>query len=133
MTGAPHDDYLSVLCKGVAERSPAVWLLPHTDRLAIRASTQSEKNIGSDSLLTHPIQEWFHVALVFNNVTQQQQQQQGKYSISAYLNGRLDVHLQYAQDIVANNASLHLFNLGNVAAGRIAVFSAVFSNALLIT
>lgn len=53
----------------VLRRTPSAWFLPMTSRLAIRSSVVDNMDLGADSLVDIPINEWVHLAFVFQNQT----------------------------------------------------------------
>jgi SEL1 protein len=69
----PNGSFRSLFYKGDGvdiHRTPSAWFLPVSNRLALRATTESQDDMGSDTLLTLPMQTWFHLTFVFENKTE---------------------------------------------------------------
>jgi hypothetical protein len=54
---------------GHQERTPSVWVQPHSRVVALRASVDGNFDLGQDSQSELPLREWVHVALTFRNST----------------------------------------------------------------
>ena len=110
-----------------AERTPSVWLLPDRNRFTIRVSTSSTPDLGeghdhilvgscitTNVLCTHetgaettldiPLHEWTFLTFVF-------QKDSGTLisSSSVYVNGLLDVRIQYGEAVSVNSGPLQFF------------------------
>jgi hypothetical protein len=118
-------------------RTPSAWFLPTTSRLAIRSSAADNMDLGADTLLDIPINEWVHLSFVFQNLTttiatsntnsplaaneknvgggsegnrtDERVLKRGPYIVSLYVNGFLDVSLTYANNALPNSHPLNLF------------------------
>jgi hypothetical protein len=51
----------------MGNRTPSAWFLPSTNRFALRATAESNPDLGSDSTLSLPMNSWFHLTFVFDN------------------------------------------------------------------
>ncbi|CAM9421785.1 unnamed protein product [Choristocarpus tenellus] len=84
-------------------RTPSAYLHPFSNRLSVRVTSSVDPDIGVDSSKVLPIQEWTHLAFVFDNSTQ------GAFSLALYVNGKLDVSAMFqGMDILANDGPLYL-------------------------
>ena len=90
-----------------ANRTPSVWLLPTCNRLALRVTTVDSPDLGADTTLSIPLNQWSHVCIVFDNQTRSEAG--GGYTITVYIDGQLDVSLRYSTEVIPNNSSLQLF------------------------
>ena len=50
-------------------RTPSVWLLPDSNRLTIRVTTESEADLAVESFIHIPTFEWTLLTFVFSNTT----------------------------------------------------------------
>lgn len=109
------------------ERTPSAWLLPNSNRMTVRASMIENKDIGRDSSIVFPTDEWVFLSFVMLNHstspatapaapalrphadTKEPSQAPVVYSIHAYVNGVLDLSLDFLQPVTANSAPLSLF------------------------
>lgn len=100
----PTGDFRALMHKGHGDdnRTPSVWLLPNDMRLALRVSSAVQANLGAESVGALPLRTWTHVALVLSNSTA------AGLSWDLYLNGELDVHLQFGDAVLANDGPLRL-------------------------
>lgn len=88
-------------------RTPSAWLLPTSSRLAIRASTAASPDLGTDTTLSLPLDQWVHLCLVFDNRTRASGT--SAFSAVVYVDGQLDISVGYSDEVVPNNSSLKLF------------------------
>lgn len=88
-------------------RTPSAWLIPTSNRLAIRATTAEKPDLGADSTLSIPLNQWTHVCFVFDNRTRAANG--GGFKIVAYINGQLDISLAYSTEVIPNNSSFQMF------------------------
>ena len=88
-------------------RTPSAWLIPTSNRLAIRSTTADRPDLGADSSFSIPLNQWTHVCFVFDNRTQQASG--GGYKIVAYIDGQLDISIGYSTEVLPNNASFQMF------------------------
>jgi hypothetical protein len=88
-------------------RTPSAWLLPTSNRLAIRATTADSPDLGADTTLSLPLSRWTHVCFVFDNSTLLSDG--GGFKIVTYVDGQLDISIGYSVGVLANNFSLSLF------------------------
>ncbi|GBG29000.1 Protein sel-1-like 1 [Hondaea fermentalgiana] len=63
-------------------RTPSLWLLPGSSRLALRVSTRERADYGHDAETLLPLGQWVHVAMIVRNDTST-----GRFTISVYQNG----------------------------------------------
>lgn len=132
------------------QRTPSAWLSPDSERLVLRASTDANPDLGSDSVGALPVREWVHVAFTFENHTHAFLQQLKEYtahkqndtspassasvgdlaqpqhppvsfSYKVYVNGHLDSGLSY------NWPSIVVGNTGPLWIGKSPDFSGVTS------
>lgn len=107
--------------------TPSAWLLPMSSRLAMRASTASDMDLGADTLLDIPVGKWVHMAFVFHNQSSSSTRtrsshpnttsaldeevpvQRAPFIMSVYQNGHMDVSLTYPDNAIANEHPLHFF------------------------
>jgi hypothetical protein len=132
----PTGSFRSLFFKGDksgfdGQRTPSVWLLPNANRLAIRVSTAVNADSGADSTLEIPLGHWSFLTFVFNNNSQVLEDPKSligiddefmnhktksflhnniaPYDVSIYLNGALDVNLQFANVALGNQGPLQFF------------------------
>jgi len=109
MSQGPTGSFRTLFYKGDGtdpNRTPSAWLLPSTSRIAIRASTPSNPDLGSDTVLDIPTRKWVHLTFVMRNSTTEKP---GAYAVSVYQNGVLDVALTYTDIVIPNSFPLRLF------------------------
>lgn len=87
-------------------RTPSAWLLPTANRLAVRATTADTPDLGADSTLTLPLNQWAHVCVVFDN---RSSASAGGYKVVVYVDGQLDISIGYSTEVIPNNGSLQFF------------------------
>eukprot|EP01041_Mallomonas_annulata_P003465 gene3465-6894_t len=104
----PPGVYRSLFYKGDGGlmRTPSVWLLPNTNRMAVRASTDVNPDLGADTALEIPVNKWSLLTFSFENTTTETK---NGYVISVYLNGKLDISLSYSDKVLPNEGELHMF------------------------
>lgn len=109
------------------QRTPSAWLLPHSNKLTIRVSSDISADLGSNISVCHllliniairigaettmeiPTHEWCFLSFVFNNQSMDSQTNRTVFSLSVYLNGVLDVNMVYGVPVLANKGPLQLF------------------------
>jgi hypothetical protein len=77
------------------DRTFALWMWPHDNRVHYRLRSTESWNDGGDSRATVPIDTWTHIACV-----------KQKRSYSLYINGELDSSDTLQGDVVANKGPL---------------------------
>jgi hypothetical protein len=90
-------------------RTPSAWLIPTSNRLAIRSTTADTPDLGADSTLSIPLNQWSHVCIVFDNRTQVANGAGGGYKIVTYIDGQLDISIGYSTEVIPNNSSFQMF------------------------
>lgn len=84
-------------------RTPSAWLCPHSNRITLRVTSNTEPDIGIDSVAALRAREWTHVAFSFDNVTDE------AFSATIFVNGIVDVSVTFQEmNVVGNNGPLHL-------------------------
>ena len=83
-------------------RTPSAWLLPHSNRIALRVSTIANTDSGYDTTSIIPSNQWNLLTFVFNNLTE------SKYNAAVYINGQLDLEISFT-DCIHSNGPLYLF------------------------
>lgn len=101
------------------QRTPSAWFLPTTNRLAIRASTIYNPDLGADCTIELPLNEWILLSFSFENTTSTKTTKtvSGEdmltitygYIISIYVNGKLDIALTYTDLVLGNTGDLQMF------------------------
>ena len=89
----------SVLHKGLnpRDRTFAMWMRPHDNRLHFRISTSHSWNEGSDSKTSIPLNAWTHIAYVKDG-----------NKLKLYINGKLDRTVNLRGTTRSNNANLYI-------------------------
>jgi hypothetical protein len=90
-------------------RTPSAWLIPTSNRLAIRSTTADTPDLGADTTLSIPLNQWAHVCFVFDNRTQPANGAGGEYKIVTYIDGQLDISIGYSTEVIPNNSSFQMF------------------------
>jgi hypothetical protein len=69
MVDPPNGMFRALFYKGDGKenRTPSAWFLPTTNRFALRATAETNPDMGSDSTLFLPMKSWFHLTFVFDN------------------------------------------------------------------
>lgn len=136
LMSGPTGSYRSFFYKGSgasSQRTPSAWLLPDSNKLAIRVSTTSYHDVGTETLQEIPMDRWTFLTFVFKNTSQDNTtmylsdgvtSRNGKgerlltskggdddnnYSISTYVDGKLDVSMTFSETVLGNDGMLHLF------------------------
>ena len=101
----PTGEFRTLFHKGDGgdNRTPAAWLLPNDMRLALRVSSATQANLGTESLTQLPIRQWVHLAFMFRNSTNS-----SSFQLEYYVNGELDCSLQFNEPVLANGGPLRL-------------------------
>lgn len=86
-----------------SHRTPSAWLLPHTNRIALRVSTDINSDIGYDTTTIIPSNQWNLLTFVFNNISD------SKYTAAVYINGRIDIEISFTDHIYHSNGPLYFF------------------------
>jgi hypothetical protein len=94
------DTFRSLLYKGDemngVQRTPSVWLVPNSTRLALKVSTRTHPDVGGESKQGIPPLKWTHVAFIFTNYTT-------SFEMSIYIDGIEDTTLMVHHDDVESN------------------------------
>eukprot|EP01037_Dinobryon_pediforme_P013308 gene13308-13420_t len=108
----PTGSYRTIFFKGdraglTADRTPSVWLLPHSNRLTLRVSTRDNVDLGAETTIELPLHEWSFLTFVFRNESSSERNATLIYSATVFVNGVLDVLVQYnEQDLSLWDAPL---------------------------
>lgn len=94
----------------VAGRTPSAWLCPHSNRIALRVTSNTNNDndndnslIGADSTVAISAGSWNHVAFSFDNNTK------GTFSATIFVNGVVDISAAFREaDVVGNDGPLHI-------------------------
>ncbi|CAK8986645.1 ERAD-associated E3 ubiquitin-protein ligase component HRD3A (AtSel1A) (Protein EMS-MUTAGENIZED BRI1 SUPPRESSOR 5) [Durusdinium trenchii] len=81
-------------------RTPSLWLHPRSNRVALRVTTKHESDVGVDSEVEIPQNEWAHVALVVQNVTG------GRFFARVLVNGHTIASMDRT-DVLGGPGELH--------------------------
>lgn len=87
---------------GETGRTPSAWLTPHSNHITLRVSSETNPDIGADTLASLRVNTWSHVAFSFENMTG------GSYVAHVFINGTLDISVDYGPNILANHGPLHI-------------------------
>ncbi|CAN0479666.1 unnamed protein product, partial [Ectocarpus sp. 8 AP-2014] len=84
-------------------RTPSAWLCPHSNRIALRVTSDTNPDIGADSVASLNAGTWNHVVFTFENTTS------GEFSSSIFINGTLDISVQFdGTTVLGNDGPLHI-------------------------
>ncbi|KAH8053532.1 hypothetical protein JL722_9374 [Aureococcus anophagefferens] len=94
-------------------RTPSAWLLPDSNRLALRVSTHAGgDDVGADTELPLPTYAWTHVVFSFANRTANPEPRAdgrlARFVFGFYVDGRRDSTLDFYDDVAWNDGALHL-------------------------
>ena len=89
-------------------RTPSAWLIPTSNRVALRSTTKDTPDLGADTTISIPNDQWTHLCFIFHNQTKKNAT--NGYKIVAYVNGKLDISIGYSTEVIPNNSSLQLFH-----------------------
>ncbi|CAM9786004.1 unnamed protein product, partial [Ectocarpus sp. 4 AP-2014] len=78
-------------------RTPSAWLCPHSNRIALRVTSDTNPDIGADSVVSLNAGTWNHVVFTFDNTTS------GEFSSTIFVNGTLDISVQFDGTTVLGN------------------------------
>lgn len=85
--------------------TPSAWLCPHSNRIALRVTSDQNNHIGADSTGTISSGSWNHVAFSFFNNTVNNE----AFSATIFVNGVVDISMTFGEvDVVGNNGPLHI-------------------------
>jgi hypothetical protein len=95
----PTGKYRTLFYKGdevSGQRTPSIWLLPDSNRMTIRASTLLDNDVGAESTIDIPLNEWTHLTFTFENLSRLANTGSGYlYEITTYINTTRDVSLKF--------------------------------------
>ncbi|CAM9350301.1 unnamed protein product [Ectocarpus fasciculatus] len=84
-------------------RTPSAWLCPHSNRIALRVTSDTNPDIGADSVASLNAGTWSHVVFTFDHTTS------GEFSSAIYINGTLDISVQFnGTTVLGNDGPLHI-------------------------
>lgn len=84
-------------------RTPSAWLRPHSNRIALRVTTNSDPDVGTDSQASFAAGTWSHVAFTFDNSPRE------SFFASIFVNGTLDVSVGFSgTNVLGNDGPLHI-------------------------
>ena len=130
---APTGAYRTLFFQGTTDspqRTPSAWLLPTTNRFALRLSTENNHDVGADTyteLSAGSSSKWSFLTFVFSNDSANRgllaktktgmmepstvliNPSNANYTVSAYVNGQLDISIGFADSVVGNHGPLRLF------------------------
>eukprot|EP00903_Cladosiphon_okamuranus_P018770 g17268.t3 len=88
---------------GEMGRTPSAWLCPDSNRIALRVTSETNPDIGANSIASLGVNTWNHVAFSFTNNTN------GSFSANIYINGTLDISVDFnEQHVLSNTGPLHI-------------------------
>ncbi|CAM9568879.1 unnamed protein product [Scytosiphon promiscuus] len=106
LLGDAPDSFRGLFYKGDGDemgRTPSAWLRPHSNRITLRVTTDSDPDVGIDSRASLAAGTWSHVAFSFDNNPRM------SFSASIYINGTLDVSMAFnGTNVVGNDGPLHI-------------------------
>lgn len=83
-------------------RTPSAWLCPNSNRIALRVTSDTNPDIGADSMASLGANTWNHVAFSFKNNTD-------GFSASIFINGTLDISVDFNHGhVLSNTGPLHI-------------------------
>ena len=98
-------------------RTPSAWLCPHSNRIALRVTSNNDKDndIGADSRGAISAGSWNHIAFSFDNNTKE------TFLTTIFVNGAVDISMAFREaDVVGNDGPLHIGrDLTNPGARRV--------------
>lgn len=102
----PVDSFRGLFYKGdggETGRTPSAWLRPHSNRITLRVTTESEPDVGADSKASLAAGTWSHLAFSFENNPSE------GFSATIYINGTLDISVAFnGTSVVGNDGPLHI-------------------------
>lgn len=85
-------------------RTPSAWLCPHSNRIALRVTSNQNNHIGADSTVSISAGSWNHIAFTFDNNTVNNE----AFSATIFVNGVVDISVTFGEvDVVGNDGPLH--------------------------
>lgn len=76
--------------------------MPHSNHITLRVSSDTNPDISADTLGSLRVNTWSHVAFSFENITG------GSFVARVFINGTLDISVDYGSNILANPGPLHI-------------------------
>ncbi|CAN0015334.1 unnamed protein product, partial [Sphacelaria rigidula] len=102
----PTDSYRPLFYKGHGDetgRTPSAWLSPHSNRITLRVTTNTNPDIGIESSTALASRSWYHVAFSFNNKTER------AFSATIFVNGAVDVSGVFKDmDVIDNTGPMYI-------------------------
>ena len=88
----PTGEFRTIFFKGgtSGQRHPSMWLLPNVNRLTIRTSTMTDIDVGAESKIEIPLNQWCFIALNFENRSFNRDQYNHAYAITLFVNNVMD-------------------------------------------
>lgn len=84
-------------------RTPSAWLCPHSNRIALRVTSDTNPDIGTDSVAAIHAGKWNHLAFSFENSSDE------LFSATVFVNGVPDVSVAFREtSVVGNDGPLHI-------------------------
>lgn len=88
---------------GEMGRTPSAWLCPHSNHIALRVTSDTDPDIGVDSIASLTAGSWSHVAFTFDNSTKH------IFSATIFINGTLDISMEFSRtNVLGNDGPLHV-------------------------